>query len=247
MIIKSARLHIAALASLMFLLWIAAIAIGQNKTVPWTEWSKKDAEKLLTDSPWAHIQVDTNISEMFYQPTSPNRNAPNSNQRASEGAVNQEMKVTYHIRFFSARPVRQALVRLYQIQEKLDAESEKGLRTWAELESKESIILTVTFESTDGRFSGKAMQAFNSAVTAVLKNKTYLERNDGARLFLNEYVPPGRDGFGARFIFHRSVDGKPFITSDTKDIRFFSEYSESLKLNMKFKVAEMIYNGMLEY
>ena len=244
---KSPRLHIAALASLMFLLWIAAISIGQNKTVPWTEWSKKDAEKLLTDSPWAHTQVDTNITEMFYQPTSPNRNAPNSNQRASEGAVNQEMKVTYHIRFYSARPVRQALARLYQIQQKPDAEVDKRLRSFAELESTDAIILAVTFESPDGRFSGKAMQAFNSAVTATLKNKTYLERNDGARLFLTEYTPPGRDGFGARFIFPRHVDGKPFINSDTKDIRFFSEYSESLKLNMKFKVPDMIYNGMLEY
>jgi len=247
MIIKSAKLHIAALASLVFLFLILAIAVAQNKNVPWTEWSKKDAEKLLTDSPWAHTQVDTNISEMFYQPTSPNRNAPNSNQRASEGAMNQEMKVTYHIRFYSARPVRQALARLYQIQQEPDAEVVKRLRSWAELESTDSIILAVKFESTDGRFSGKAMQAFTSAVTAVLKNKTYLERNDGARLFLNEYVPPGKDGFGARFIFQRNVDGKPFITSDAKEIRFFSEYSESLKLNMKFKVSEMIYNGMLEY
>ena len=246
MIIKSAKLHIAALASLIVLL-ISVIAVAQNKNVPWTEWSKKDAEKVLTDSPWAHTQVDTNISEMFYQPTSPNRGAPNSNQRASEGAVNQEMKVTYHIRFFSARPVRQAHARLYQIQQKPDAEVDKRLRSFAEFESTDSIILAVTFESTDGRFSGKAMQAFNSAVTAVLKNKTYLERNDGARLFLSEYVPPGRDGFGARFIFQRNVDCKPFITSDTKDIRFYSEYSESLKLNVKFKVSEMIYNGMLEY
>src|SRR5262245_24326736 len=170
MLIKTARLHIAALASLIFLLVIAAIAIGQNQSLPWTEWSKKDAEKVLTDSPWAHTQVDTNITEMFYQPTSPNSRAPNSNQRAAEGAVNQEVKVTYHIRFFTARPVRQALARLYQIEQKPDADVDTRLRSFAEFESKDSIILTVVFESTDGRFYGKAMQAFNSAVTATLKN-----------------------------------------------------------------------------
>jgi len=245
MSIKPARLHFTVLASLLLLLLISAITIGQNKNIPWTEWSKKDAEKVLNDSPWGQTQVDTNVTEMFYQPTS--RANATSGQRGVEGALNQEIKVTYHIRFFTARPVRQALVRLYQIQEKPDAESEKGLRSFAELESRDSIILTVTFESTDGRFTGKAMQAFNSAVTAIMKNKTYLERNDGKRLFLTTYVPPGRDGFGARFVFSRIVDGRPFIGPETKDVRFFAEFNESLRLNMKFKVSEMMYNGMLEY
>ena len=75
------------------------------------EWSKKYAEKVLTDSPWAQTQVDTNLTEMFYSPTSPNASAPNRSTRSVEGAVNQEMKLTYHIRFFSARPIRQALAR----------------------------------------------------------------------------------------------------------------------------------------
>ena len=245
MSIRPAKLHFAALASLPFLLLISAIAIGQDKNIPWTEWSKKDAEKVLNDSPWGQTQVDTNVTEMFYTPTS--RANATSGQRGVEGALNQEIKVTYRIRFFTARPIRQALARLYQIQEKPDAEGEKGLRSWAELESKDSTILTVTFESTDGRFTGKAMQTFNSAVTAIMKNKTYLERNDGKRLFLTTYVPPGRDGFGARFVFPRNVDGHPFIDPDVKDVRFFAEFNDSLKLNMKFKVSEMMYNGLLEY
>lgn len=210
------------------------------------EWSKKYAEKVLTDSPWAQTQVDTNLTEMFYSPTSPNASAPNRSTRSVEGAVNQEMKLTYHIRFFSARPIRQALARLYQIQNP-DEQKNERLRTFAEMEPTDLIILTVAFESPDGRFSGKVMQTFNSAVTAILKNKTYLERSDGARLFLQEYVPPGRDGFGARFIFPRNVDGKPFIDQSTREIRFFSEYNESLILNMRFKVTEMLYNGRLEY
>ena len=241
MSIKSARLHIASLASLF--LFISTIAIAQNKILPWTEWSKKDAEKVLNNSPWAQTQVDTNISEMFYSPTSRASNP----SRTTEGALNQEIKVTYHIRFFSARPVRQAIVRLYQLDQKPDVDTDKRLRSYAETEAKESIILTVTFESTDGRFSGKAMQSFNSAVTAVLKNNTYLERNDGKRLFLSEYIPPGKDGFGARFVFPRVVDGKPFLNSEIKDVRFYSELADTLKLVMKFKVSDMIYNGVLEY
>ncbi|HEY8227832.1 MAG TPA: hypothetical protein VIG25_21355 [Pyrinomonadaceae bacterium] len=238
--------HSAILGSLLVLICISVDAQAQNKNVPWTEWSKKYAEKVLTDSPWAQTQVDTNLSEMFYSPTSQGANAPNRNTRSVEGAVNQEMKLTYHIRFFSARPIRQALTRLYQIQNPEEQKNDR-LKTFAELESKDSIILTVTFESPDGRFSGKVMQAFNSAVTAILKNKTYLERNDGSRLFLSEYVPPGRDGFGARFIFARDVEGKPFLDQNAREVRFFCEYNEGLILNMRFKVSDMIYNGQLEY
>ena len=74
-----------------------------------------------------------------------------------------------------------------------------------------------------------------------------LTGNDGKRLFLEEYVPPGKDGFGARFIFLRELDGKPFLTKDTGEVRFYAEYSNGIKVNRRFKTADMIYKGELEY
>lgn len=229
------------------MLFAPVLTAAQQKTKPWIEWSKNEAEKVLTDSPWAKTQVDTNLAEMFYTPTSQNRNAPNSGTRLEEGATNQEVNVKYHIRFFSARPVRQALARLYELQQKLESPTTERLHKFAELESTSSIILTVTFEGSDQRASGKIMQAFNSAVTGTLKNKTYLERNDGKRLFLEEYVLPGRDGFGARFIFPRTLDGLPFILTDVGEVRFYSELASTTKLNVRFKIADMMYQGKLEY
>jgi hypothetical protein len=91
------------------------------------------------------------------------------------------------------------------------------------------------------------MQAFNSGVTAVLKNNTYLELKSGQKLFLEEYVPPGKDGFGARFIFLRQPEGKLFITPDTSEVRFYSELTNDIKLNMRFRVPDMNYNGKIEY
>src|SRR5438309_9752750 len=115
------------------------------------------------------------------------------------------------------------------------------------MQSQDSIIMKVTFESNDQRYSGSVMQAFNSAVTSTLKNDTYLERADGKRLFLEEYVPPGKDGFGARFIFLRELDGQPFIAKDAGEVRFYAEYSNGIKINRRFKIADMIYGGELEY
>jgi hypothetical protein len=52
---------------------------------------------------------------------------------------------------------------------------------------------------------------------------------------------------GAKFIFPRIVDGLPFLTSDSGTVRFYAEVSDSLKLNMRYKVAEMVFDQKLEY
>ena len=232
------------------LLFALTTATAQKKDKPWPEWSKKEAEKMLADSPWAQTQTDTDTSEMFYSPTSDPRRmgtSANDGSRLEQGATNQSVNVSFHVRFFSARPVRQALVRLMELQQKPTPDVEKKLQSFAELESTNSIIVTVSFESNDQRFSGKVMQAFNSAITATLKNNSYLERSDGKRLFLEEYVPPGKDGFGARFIFLREMDGQPFVTANIAQVRFHTQYPDGIKVDRPFKVADMMLDGKLEY
>jgi hypothetical protein len=231
---------------------VVEAAIGQKQAKSWKDWTRAEAEKILNNSAWGQQQVDTDLSEMFYQPTTDARTsggrAPNANSRLEQGATNQETKLTYSIRFFSARPVRQAFIRMIQLQQKnLEPDVVERMNSFAEIQSAESIIIAVTIEGTDKRSLGKVMQIISSAATGTLKNATYLERNDGKRLFLEEYVPPGKDGFGARFIFPRIVDERPFLTPDIHDVRFFSEFGPSIKLNMRFNIADMIVDGKLEY
>jgi hypothetical protein len=45
----------------------------------------------------------------------------------------------------------------------------------------------------------------------------------------------------------RKPNEQEFITDDTREVRFVSEFAEGHKLNMRFKVTDMIYNGKLEY
>ncbi len=240
------RTAISFLATLI-LVFLLTTAAGQKKDGPWTDWTKKDAEKMLNESPWAQTQTDTDTSEMFYSPTYVPGSSRTNNERAGSGAVNSAVDVKFHVRFFSARPIRQALARIMELDRKPPADVVAKLHSFAELQSTNSIIVTVTFESHDQRYSGVVMQEFNSAVTATLKNNTYLERNDGKRLFLEEYVPPGKDGFGARFIFLRELNGQAFITRDAGEVRFYAEYSNGIKINRRFKIADMIYGGELEY
>ena len=248
------------------LILCSAVALASaQKTKSWKDWSEKDAQKVLDNSAWAQTQSDTDTTQMFYQPTSSRTSV------SVEGTTNQAITTNYHIRFLSSRPVRQAMVRLAELKTHATA---NDLRSFAERNFDEWIVIAVTFDSTDGRYSGTSLQAFASANTGVLKNKTYLERKDGKRLFLEDYKPPIADGLGAKFIFHRMEDGKPFITGDTGEIRFYCEIPsgdrtdtntvqtaggrtdpqgnmiavvKTITLNMKFKTSEMMYEGKLDY
>jgi hypothetical protein len=225
-------------------------APAQKSDKAWTEWTKKEAQKMLEDSPWAQIQNDTDTSQQFYSPTSDSRtmgSSSNDSSRLAQGATNQAVNVKFVVRLFSARPIREALARQMMLQQKLPEEAAVRLKTFAELKSEESIIVTVTFESNDQRAGNQVMQAFASNTTGSLKNTTYVQRNDGKQLFLEEYVPPGRDGFGARFIFLRNPDGKPFFDANSGEIHFVAQFPRIPRIDRRFKIAGMMYQGELEF
>jgi hypothetical protein len=232
----------------LFVAGTLATAVAQKADKKWTDWSKKDAQKILDDSAWARIQTDTDTSEMMFSPTNRVGTSSANDRRGEVGAVNQSVNVTFHVRFFSARPIRQALARLMLIDQTPPPDVVTKIQSFAELKSENSIIVTVTYESNDQRYGNTVMQAFNSAVTGTLKNNAYLERSDGKRLFLEEYVPPGKDGFGARFIFLRNPDGKTFLDANIGEVRFYAEYPQTpIKIDRRFKIADMMFQGQLEY
>jgi hypothetical protein len=229
-----------AIVLLMVCALVASVS-AQKKMKPWTEWSEKDAQKILDNSPWGQTQVETDISEMFYSPTT-------QGQQSRQGALNQATPTNFRIRFLSAKPIRQAFARVMEAQQKQpNPQLSERLRNFIDRKFDDLIVVAVAFDSKDGRFSGAAMQAFNSAITSTLKNNTYLEVKGGKRLFLEAYQAPSNDGLGAKFIFPRIVEGQPFIKPESGEVRFYSEIAGSLKLNMRFKVADMIYDGQLEY
>ncbi len=232
-----------------------AAAMAQKADKKWTEWSKKDAQKILDDSPWSKIQKNTDTSQQMYSPTTAAGTGPSASQRAVNteravvGATNQATNVDFQVRFFSARPIRQAMARLMELNAdgKMSPDQTMKLHNWAEIKSDDSIIVTVLYSGTDQRYTNEAMQAFNSAVTATLKNDTYLQRSDNKQLFLEQYVPPGEDHVGARFIFTRKPDGQLFIDDSTKEIHFHAKLGGGLVVDRRFKVADMKYEGQLEY
>jgi hypothetical protein len=229
-------------AALGLLLGIFVNAAAQIDKKPYTEWSEKEAEKLLEKSGWAQTQIFTDTAGTFS--TGPGRTV-NSNQSRSAG-IDQ---VNFHIRFLSAKPVRQAISRIMEIRQKGEVSDQMAaqLKSFATSDFPDFVVVTLTVDGSQSQ--GRLQEAnalLNKLTTVDLKNNTYLLVKD-QRVFIQEYQAPRRDGLGARLIFPRLVDGKPIVEADSDEVRFVSELSSAFKLNMRYKVKEMIYQGKLEY
>ena len=244
-----------------FIMLVAGCSVAQGAK-PWTEWAKKDAEKMLNDSAWGKTQEDTNASTLMYTPTPNDTTKDNSKATTADpgfstgpkydaGATNQAISLKYRIRFFSAKPVREAFARMIVLTAGKDEATSKAISAklqagFVDLDYGDYVVVAVGLESTDRRQLAPAEAAFHNGTAGTLKTKCYLERNDGKRVYLVEYEPPTPDQTGAKFIFPRSLEEQPFLTEgDT--IRFVAEVGDKVKLNMKYKVADMVFGGKLEY
>jgi hypothetical protein len=237
---------------LIFILIFVISAVAQKKSKPWTDWSEKEIDKMLNESAWGQTQTETDSSEMFFNTNSSNRmgNRPldsssgSGNNRSTQGQLNQATSINYRIRLLTAKPIRQALARRVLMQKPELAEQ---LNAFVERQNDKFIVVTVDYDSKDSRYSGPAMQIFNSANTGILKNNTYLENKDGKRLFLQEYIAPINDGMGAKFVFSRTIENEPFVNEQSGYLRFYSEMAKNIKLNTRFKITDLMYEGKLEY
>jgi len=217
--------------ALVLLVGVSAVTSFGQDAKPWHEWTKPDIEKILNKSAWGQVQAETDTSGIMAAIGTPD---PNS-----------AMTFNYRIRFFSARPIREAFARQVMLGNPRIQASQ--LENFVIGDYSEVIVVAVTFDGADRRYIGIIGQAFDGATTATVKNKAYLERKDGKRIFIDEYAKPGSDGTGGKFVFPRIVDGKPFIDEKEEFIRFTADMGRGVRMNWRFKVADMIYNGKLEY
>ena len=248
---------------LVFALVITLPAFGQKHLQkPYTEWSKDEAMKVLTDFPWsdeyqsergldvnsrlrqAREQADTNIS---------------GSNRGNQGAQGVPPAVT--VRLFSAMPVRQAFVRLQQIDAGYDKMNgdDKAKFDASKVSFLECKICKDYYVVTLTKFKDAAISVSNGIFQTLklsdVKGKIWLENDKGERRELTEFTPPKGETDKATFFFKRTDDaGQPFYTANDKLIKLMfsndlrdntSEYSLLIPRLFEFKVQKMVVEGQL--
>lgn len=240
------------ICSALALLNVTAFA---QKTKPWTEWTVKDAQKVLTDSAWAQTQQELNDAkpaEGGAVTKTESRNAASlESAKATESGEQKPtgaLSTNYRVAFLTAKPIRAAFIRMIELQRpEMPAEKVAELRTFVDRDFGDYVVVTLLLDGTDMKRIGPAKQEINAADTEALKTTAYLERKDGKRLSLKDYRPPSPDGMGAKFIFSRMIDGQPFIDANSGELRVIIQLGKTVKVSRRFKVAEMMYDGKLEY
>lgn len=258
-------------AILLVALPLAASAQWNKK--PYADWSEKEALRLLDDSPWSQKQTfsdtskatSTTTSRSPAPPSQPGTLATPNGRGTAQTTVADVVHVTFHMRLFSARPVRQAISRLMALQrkEEMPEAMARQLKAFAQADFPDYVIVTVTCDGGASNLLQSAQSLLQKLKTPDLKNNTYLLTKDGRRVFIGEYQPPRNDGFGARFVFPRVADGQPLLTADSGELLFHAELGGGSSLNStipnsdlaangftlstRFKVKDLMFDGKLEY
>jgi len=209
---------------------------------PFETWTRRQVASVISDSPWAQTQT-----------FSVALGGADAGLRGEK-----ELFTKFTVRFFSARPVREAYVRLMQLVNNYDGmapaqrqEFDTRFNRALNLDVSDRIILALEFASNNPTAMREMTQFFQNVRTDSIRQDVYLINQHGGRVQLKEYFPPSPDGTGAKFVFPRSLDGKPVIAAGDKEVRFEfyvpTEGGQKQKLLITFKVAKMNYHGELNY
>lgn len=208
---------------------------------PFEKWNNKQVVAVLGNSPWAQAQTEAIPI-----------------QGINSGAYGEkELYITLTARFFSSLPVRQAYVRMMELQNHYDEmnaeqrdEFAKRFSRALKLDVSNRVIVAVEISSNLPQWNRDSKQYFESNSSQTLKQNVYLIVPRIGRVQMVEYYPPSNDGTGAKFVFPRQIDGKPILDPADKEIDLeynFSTSSFGDKFLIHFNVDKMIYQGELSY
>ena len=251
---------------LVFALLVASPAAFGQKFLQksYKEWSKEDATKVLTAFPWSdQYQSERGLDAAAIQQQRREQSDTrlSGRDRGNLGVTGAPIPIT--IQLFSALPVRQALVRLQQINlgyDKMNDEEKAKFdasRT-AFLDCKickDYYVVTLTkYKDTSTTVSNGIFQTLK---LSDLKGKIWLENDRGERREMTEFTPPKNETDSAIFFFKRTDDsGTPFFSPSDKLIKLMfsnelrdnkNEYSYLIPRVFEFKVPKMVVDGKLEF
>ena len=233
--------------------------LAQWDKKPYTEWSDNDAQKVLNDSPWVKRQVISNRRKS--KDTIKFNNGANGVDPSmpTPERISDSTYTAFYIRLLSAKPIREALKRNKLIEQEDERLTEK-IKALVNSGPGEYIVIGIGHETKSEGARRYESHLLPHRISPEAAKETFLEVKGGQRLPLYAYYGGGTHDIrlGALFIFKRFVDGKPFVNIDSGELRFHTRFPSAyrqnmsdmetfIKLEVSYKVKNMLYEGNLEF
>ncbi|HSW40753.1 MAG TPA: hypothetical protein VLL97_14820 [Acidobacteriota bacterium] len=203
---KTPVITVATLISFLFVLFLGgsqAFAQGFWAKKDYREWTQRECDRLLQDSPWAkrlHL-----VSTM------------GGETGAEQGYV------TYEIQIRSALPVRQAMVRRMMIANNYDKMSPEqkqkfdgNVEGFLNADFGNSVVINVTFVTNLPRIELDLQRHWQTQSTELLQHSVFLVPGKGDRIPVAQFIPTKGSEF--QFIFPREIDGAAIISEKDRDL-----------------------------
>jgi hypothetical protein len=203
------------------------------------DWTSRECEMLLTDSPWAKSRTigDVLIEDM--------------EKAASIEGREGHPWIVYTARFWSARPLRQASVRQRQLSKDFIALPPEQKRIVAErndrilnMEFPGRIVVVVVYATNVDSYKRDLARFWQTRPVAIWSMDTFLITARGRIPPLDVQVVPGE---GGQFELHfpRTVDGQPVVSPSDKTISLEFIHPDigmlrTERIHFNFKVKDMI-------
>jgi hypothetical protein len=251
---------------LLVVMSCVAFATAQDWSAkPFNQWSKAEVDELLNDSPWARKQ-EVLIRYGERQTTVAGGTNPaqanggfmrSEGNTAALGGARAAVDFTFTLRLRSALPVREALVRLKQLEAHYDQMSPKERATFdAKMKGLlecpgcvNNYVLTLSSKSKENPGADAVYTVFAAAKLADIKRYITIGNDRGERRELVYFVAPRVPGDEATFFFPRLDEkGAPLLTASSKELIFNITNNEvNMITNFKIDVSKLVINGHVEF
>ncbi|HET8666385.1 MAG TPA: hypothetical protein VFM10_00295 [Terriglobales bacterium] len=213
----------------------AQAALGQAwEKKPYTEWSKDETVKVLSDSPWATEEVITDVR------------ASTAGNNLSTGNNNTGSKVTYQIQIRSAQPIRAAIVHMQQLSpryQQMPADQKQRIDANADAfinGKSDEISFWVNYSCDVPTLAMDLKRYWETQTAGTMANKIFLQVSGSQKLDPTYFGPGPNNSFEIRFPRPKdiSADGSLTLQFNHPGIG-----PSTRKVLAEFKLKKMKVNG----
>jgi hypothetical protein len=243
---------------LAMMLGLACVAAAQVKPESaYRQWTKADVIKLLSDSAWSKTQTQRVMRRGQVRSIAGQNEAVVGDRTGQLSSAEDAYEYSFTMRLRSALPVRQAIVRLVQLDSNYERMT-KAERKAFDAQTKELLdckecadyyVVSVGFASSNNSVTDLIYEWFNGQTLPGIKGYIYLANTRGERRDVARFIPPKSPGEEVFFLFPRLDEkGQPLLKPEDKKLLFrMSDVKANSVTNFTLDVSKLIVDGKVEF